>query len=432
MTISGWGNYPVIDADISTPATSAVAAHSVNEGFNGIARGLGRSYGDSSLAPQAMSMLAMDHMLEFDDASGVLVCEAGVSLAGILAVFVPRGWFLPVTPGTRFVTVGGAIGSDVHGKNHHHDGCFSQHLEWFDLVLADGNTRRVSAGAEPELFAATCGGMGLTGIITRAAIRLAPINSAYIDETTIKARNLDKLLELYDAHEAVKYSVAWIDCLSTGKQFGRSLLSLGDHATDGDLSIPAQRQLSMPVSLPNFALNPFTIRAFNTLYYHRVMQHTSSRRAYYAPFFYPLDNILHWNRLYGSSGFTQHQFVIPKAAGAAAMADLLRFIAKSGRGSFLAVLKTLGPENANWLSFPMEGYTLALDFKISKGLFEFLDELDRRVTDYGGRIYLTKDVRMSTEILRAGYPHAQKLVELRKRMGLDKTFNSLQSQRLEL
>jgi FAD/FMN-containing dehydrogenase len=263
-------------------------------------------------------------------------------------------------------------------------------------------------------------------------LQLRPINSAYIRETTYKARNLDEALALFASHDSATYSVAWIDCLARGDSLGRSLLMLGEHDQQGDLHTGSAGRLSVPVDMPGFMLNGVTIAAFNQLYYHRVRQQVSSRRVHYEPFFYPLDGVHHWNRLYGRRGFCQYQFVLPKVAGAAGVKAVLERIAAARRGSFLAVLKAFGESNANPLSFPMEGYTLALDFKLDRGLLPFLDELDRIVLDHGGRLYLAKDARMSAAVFKQSYPRWQEFVAVRQQYGADRCLHSLQSRRLGL
>lgn len=430
--MSGWGRYPFVDAEVYTPSTSgelqdllrSVRAERLTP------RGLGRSYGDSSLGGAMISSSRMAHFLSFDSDSGLLHCEAGVSLNDILEVFVPKGWFLPVTPGTRFVTVGGAIASDVHGKNHHVSGCFCDHVEFLDICLDADRIVRCSPELEADLFRATCGGMGLTGMIVSAAIRMKRISGSFIDQTTVKARDLRESLDLFDAYADKPYSVAWIDCLAQRDSLGRSLLMIGDHAAAGELHTGQSPRVSMPVDMPSALLNPLSIRAFNEMYYQRIRKSPLNSRVHYAPFFYPLDSIGEWNRMYGGQGFTQYQFVIPKDAGRDALAAILRRIAESAKGSFLAVLKTFGKQNANLLSFPMEGYTLALDFKIEQSLFPLLDRLDAMVLDYGGRLYLTKDAQMSQETFRRGYPGWERFLEVRERYGVQSRFQSKQSRRV--
>ena len=431
MEIAGWGRYPRVEARISAPRTPAAVARRLAEGAT-IARGMGRSYGDSALAPRVMACRGLDHFLSFDDQTGVLRCAAGVTLDEVVALFVPRGWFPMVTPGTRFVTVGGAVAADVHGKNHHRDGSFCDHLLELTLMLADGEVVRCSPEENAALFHATCGGMGLTGVILEAAFRLRPIRSAFIRETVLKAANLGEALALFEAHDAASYSVAWIDCLAGGRHLGRSLIMLGEHDEEGALESIGGRPLSVPLEMPAGLLNRWSVGAFNTLYYHRVLRRRLERRVHFAPYFYPLDGIRQWNHLYGRAGFLQYQFVLPKAAGMAGVSEVLERIARSGRGSFLAVLKSFGRGNRNLLSFPMEGYTLAVDLKREAGVFELLDELDRCVVDHGGRIYLAKDARMGREVFRQGYPEWEAFAELREQLGAAGRFRSLQSERLGL
>jgi len=434
MLMHGWGRYPVTDAQASAPASFARARHLVRAPAATplIARGMGRSYGDSALAPHVLDTRRLDWLLAFDPESGTLTCAAGATLHAILEVLVPRGWFLPVTPGTRYVTVGGAIASDVHGKNHHHHGCFSEFVLAFDILLADGSIVTCSRSRYADLFHATCGGMGLTGVILRASLRLLAIDSAFIDQTTCKARNLSHALALFEAQRAATYSVAWIDCLASGNALGRALVTTGEHAAQGALPAPPARALAVPFATPGALLNPHTMRAFNALYFHRQRRFRQSRRVHYQPFFYPLDRIGNWNRLYGSRGFVQYQCVLPRPAGALALHALLARVAASGRGSLLAVLKEFGAANRNPLSFPMAGYTLALDFKMAPGVLELLDELDAIVLDHGGRLYLAKDARMSAATFRRCYPQWEAFQATRERYGALGAFASLQSRRLGL
>lgn len=438
MQLAGWGRFPVIESSATFPDSDKsvldlTGRDPMAEGSPGqIARGLGRSYGDSSLALSVLDTRRLDRLIDFDEQSGLLRCGAGVSLASILEVFVPRGWFLPVSPGTKFVTVGGAIASDVHGKNHHLEGTFCDHVSGMRVATPAAGIVECSPGEHRDLFLATCGGMGLTGVIVDATFRLQPIESAYIDSTVIRATNLSEALDLFVEHEKTTYSVAWIDCLARGRSLGRSLLTLGEHASHGGLTARDQRCLSVPVDLPGGLLNHHTVRAFNALYYRRVRGGRSDRLVHYEPFFYPLDSVHQWNRIYGRGGFTQYQFVVPREGGIDALTEILDRIAASKRASFLAVLKTFGPANANYLSFPLEGYTLALDFKIEPGLFELLTTLDEVVLDQGGRLYLTKDVRMSAEAFRRGYPRWPEFAAVRQRYGADQIFSSHQSRRLHL
>lgn len=430
--IAGWGNYPLIESDIHTPSSVESLRQLLSNSFTGIPRGMGRSYGDSSLATQTISTLALNHFISFDENTGLLHCYAGVTLASILDVFAAKGWFLSVTPGTKFVTVGGAIASDVHGKNHHLDGSFCDHLISFRMITANGEMIQCSRDENYPLFKATCGGMGLTGIIIEARFVLKAIKSTYIKERTIQADNLLEAMELFEENKASPYSVAWIDCLSTGRKLGRSLIILGEHAEDNRFDIPRQSPISVPFNIPDFILNPFTTNLFTHAYYNRVFKKYTTQLNHYETYFYPLDGIHQWNKIYGKRGFLQYQFVLPKEAGFEGMNAILQKIAASHRGSFLSVLKAFKKSNENLLSFPMEGYTLALDFKLYDGLFKLLDNLDEIVLSYGGRIYLTKDSRMSEKIFKQSYPNWEEFNEIRQQFGADKTFQSNQSKRLGL
>ena len=440
MKLTGWGRYPAIDSQSVFPNQPGLVKPLIHrtENQTQIARGLGRSYGDSSLAEHSLNLSKLDNFINFDESTGELTCSAGLSFAEILRVFVPKGWFLPVTPGTQFITVGGAIASDVHGKNHHIEGSFSEHVSSISVCLASGEILECSATLHPQLFLATCGGMGLTGIILQATFKLKRIETAFIDETTFKTVNLSETLEKFEQHDSTAYSVAWIDCLATGKNLGRSLLMLGEHAlresdsTQNALHAAPHSKLNMPLDLPGFTLNSLSVKAFNTLYYGKVRQPESQRNVHYAPFFYPLDSIQNWNRMYGKKGFVQYQFVIPKSAGLVGLTEILTEIALSKRGSFLAVLKVFGKGNDNYLSFPEEGYTLALDFKLDSTLFAFLDRLDDIVLNYGGKLYLTKDARMSEKMFKQSYPLWEQFQEIRHQYDAHKAFNSLQSKRLGL
>lgn len=430
MRISGWGRFPHIEAEGLHFETRRRLACRLEELSDCIVHARGRSYGDSSLSERVILTNRFDKILAFDETSGIVTCESGVTLSEIIDAFLPRGWFPSITPGTRFISIGGAIASDVHGKNHHKAGCFSECVVSFDLMLPGGGIVRCSREENADLFHATCGGMGLTGIILEATFRLQAVKSGYIRETVIRCGNLEEVFHQFEAHHDTTYSVAWIDCLARGGKQGRSVLMLGEHADSGRLIPPPVRSFSMPFDSPAFLLNRFSIASLNRLYYAIHPDFVDGRLVPADTFFYPLDMIGGWNRLYGSGGFTQYQFVLPKAASGKGLSSILDRISRAGMGSFLAVLKLFGPQNQNLLSFPMEGYTLALDFKIQKKLFPLLDELDRIVLDHGGRLYLTKDVRMPAAVFRSGYPAWERFAALRGHYEMDRKFNSFQSRRL--
>lgn len=432
MRLHGWGRYPQVEAQQLAPLTVSASRALIGEHGSLLGRGMGRSYGDSALHDCVLNTRHLQHLLAFDASHGSLRCQAGATLDQLLDFLVPRGWFLPVTPGTRFVTVGGAVASDVHGKNHHLHGCFSEYVDELLLGLGDGSLLTCSRSEHAELFHATCGGMGLTGLIVEVALRLTPIRSAYVNQTTFKTANLEDALQGFESQRQRTYSVAWIDCLARGAELGRSVLMVGEHALDGPLQLPRQRRLAVPLDMPAALLNHASMQAFNSLYYRRARQTETERRVDYRRFFYPLDGIGQWNRLYGKRGFLQYQFVIPKAAGLQGMQAILRRIADSRRGSFLAVLKVFGEQNRNPLSFPLAGYSLALDFKYDSGLLALLDELDARVLEHGGRVYLSKDARMSEQTFKRSYPGWEQLQAVRARYGAQGKFISRQAQRLGL
>lgn len=432
MRIGGWGRYQTIEAEILLPQTQSECARMIENSAAVIPRGAGRSYGDSALNSTVIQSTYRKHFIEFDEVAGTLTCEAGVSLQEILQLIVPKGWFLAVTPGTSFVTLGGAIASDVHGKNHHTYGTFSQCVQSFKLMLGTGEVVDVSHEHLPELFRATCGGMGLTGLILSATIQLIPIQSSQIVQTTTRASCLEEVCAQFEANDLSTYSVAWIDCLASGKQLGRSLLMMGEHAQDGVLELTKPRVMNIPLEMPQGVLNHYSIKLFNTLYFYKASAKKKVQMLPLESYFYPLDAISNWNRLYGRTGFVQYQFVLPKAAGVQGLKQILNVIVKSGNGSFLAVLKVFGKANSNYLSFPIEGYTLALDFKLSTKAIDLIKELDSMVIAMGGRIYLTKDALMSEVTFKKTYSQWQEFEQVRVRYGAIGKFSSCQSKRLGL
>jgi FAD/FMN-containing dehydrogenase len=380
--------------------------------------GNGRSYGDSNLNPGGALLQArdLDRFIAFDPATGLLQCEAGVLLEEILRLVVPQGWFLPVTPGTQFVTVGGAIANDVHGKNHHVAGSFGNHVEGFELLRSDGSRRWCTPHDQPALYAATIGGLGLTGLITWASLRLRRVNNPWMVAESVKFRHLGEFFELSEASERDhEYTVSWIDCAWGGKRLGRGLFSRANHAPaqlDPALMPPAlsaasgERQRTFPFTPPVSLVNAVSLRAFNLMYFHKQRQDVVRAVQHYRPFFYPLDALLQWNRMYGPRGFYQYQCALPRECAYQATRALLALISASGQGSFLAVLKQFGDvPSKGMLSFPMPGTTLALDFpNAGPQVHRLFNALDRVVLDAGGRLYPAKDGRMSGAMFRAGCP----------------------------
>jgi decaprenylphospho-beta-D-ribofuranose 2-oxidase len=430
MNIHGWGRYQQINADIITPNSDDDYRQYLSNGPL-IARGNGRSYGDSALAERVMSMLDCNQLLAFDAANGILHCESGVLLGDIINVFLEQGWFPGVVPGTQWITVGGAIASDIHGKNHHLVGCFSEFVKSFKLLLPSGDIVQCSRSEHPKLFHATCGGMGLTGIILSAELQLIKVPGDKIIQSVTPTRNWQSLLELFNEKQKATYSVAWLDCLARGKHFGRGLFITGEHATDEQsphLSRPAK---SFPAKPMSWLLNKYSMRAFNAHYY-RNQKRSDEQHISLEDYFFPLDSVRNWNQFYGKRGFIQYQCVLPLHCAEKALTEVFNKLQDSGESALLAVLKRFGDENQNLLSFPMPGFTLALDFKASRQLPDFIKQLDDVVSYYGGRVYLTKDALVSAETFERMEPDCDPFRQLRAELGADKIFNSLQSIRLNL
>jgi decaprenylphospho-beta-D-ribofuranose 2-oxidase len=434
--LSGWAKYPVEDGFVFRPEKTSDLDKILNssEFDTYISRGLGRSYGDTALNNQSGVILNLkqNRFLGFDPETCILECEAGVSLEEIIEFFLPKGYFLPVTPGTKYVTLAGAIANDVHGKNHHRDGCISEHIVEFKLYIASGEILTCSRNENNELFWATVGGIGLTGVIVSIKIKLIKVKSSQIEVDYKKARNIEEAFELFETTDQdYQYSVAWIDCVSKGKNLGRSVLMLGNHSTnDEKLEVTKKRKINMAVDLPSFALNHVTVKSFNELYY-QSYRDNSKKLVDYDSFFYPLDSILNWNRMYGKRGFIQYQFVLPPETSKKGLRHILEKLSNSKRSSFLAVLKSFKQSNNGLLSFPTKGYTLALDIPIkNESLFSFVKELDQLVLSYGGRIYLAKDAEMDSKVFEQMYPTLDKFKKIKKEVDPTNIFSSSMSRRL--
>jgi decaprenylphospho-beta-D-ribofuranose 2-oxidase len=430
LKISSWGNYPIVDCDITLLDKRVKESLDALNHKQFIPFGNGRSYGDSAIGSNILYCKTLNYFLNFDQKNGILHVQSGVLLSDILNIIVPKGWFLYVTPGTKLITIGGAIASDVHGKNHHFEGCFSESIKELTIMLPNGDV--VTSIKGDELFKATCGGMGLTGIILDAKIYLKKINSKNINQVTIKTKNLKDTFEVFENNKDKTYSVAWIDCLAQNDSIGRCILMTGEFADDGDLNYKEKRKFNIPFYFPSWVLNYFSVKIFNFIYYNKNIYNIAEKKTNIDDFFYPLDAIDNWNRIYGKSGFTQYQFILPKDVSYDGLYEILMTISKSGKGSFLAVLKLYGEANDNFLSFPLKGYSLALDFKIEKDIFELLNILDEIVVRYGGRIYLSKDCRVKKEIFEKGYPFIEKFRQYRKANNMNLKLESLQSKRVEI
>ena len=432
---AGWGLYPVVEALVERSRTPQELRRAVQGDAPLLAQGNRRSYGDACLAPRVVSTLGMDNLLEFDPDRGLLRAEAGASLDKIIRFILPRGYFLPVTPGTKFPTLGGCIAADVHGKNHHSEGSIANFVEELEMVLADGSWLRCSRAEHPDLFWATLGGMGLTGLVYAATLRLKKVDSAYIATRSIKTRNFSEACRVFaETAEDYVYSVAWIDCLARGRALGRSIVILGDHAPAPRgrerFRLHSAAQRPVPFFLPEFVLNGWSMRAFNAAYYRRQFRRQKDALVHYNPFFYPLDAVAHWNRVYGRRGFLQYQFAVPFDGGEAFMHSVLERVAARGTASFLAVLKTFGPQEG-LLSFPLPGYTLALDLPLSdRGLVPILHGLNREVAEAGGRVYLAKDAILSATDFARMYPGLDEFRRIKRQYDPEGLFRSRQSDRL--
>jgi decaprenylphospho-beta-D-ribofuranose 2-oxidase len=400
-----------------------------------IAHGAGRAYGDAALNAQGRVMLTrrLDRMLAFDPATGLLEAEPGVSFADLLETFLPRGWLAPATPGTAFATMGGAIANDVHGKNHDRVGSFGDHLAWIDLLLPSGETMRITEASHPRLFRATVGGLGLTGIVTGLGLRMMRVPSGAVRVRERRCGDLDSFLSaLEEARTRATYSVGWIDGLARGGALGRGILETAEPEPSAELARERARTLAVPIDLPGAALNPATVGLFNAAYFRRVPENGRERVVSYRGFLYPLDAIHDWNRIYGRSGFYQFQCVLPDASSGAGLRSLLEEISRAGRASFLAVLKTLGGEGRGLLSFPMRGFTLALDFPRRSGVEELLARLEQLTLEHGGRIYLAKDAVLSAEGLRRMYPRLPEFQSVLEEVDPERLLNSDMARRLRI
>ena len=438
--LSGWGRFPRQTCHVGRPRTMDELSSMVTAGPT-IARGMGRSYGDSAInANHTIDMRSFNRMLGFDSETGQLIAEAGVILGDVIETFLPRGWFPAVTPGTKFVSIGGMIAADVHGKNHHVDGGFGNFVDWIDVMGADGTIQRCAREENADLFEWTMGGMGLTGVVVRAAIRLRKVETAWIRQQTIVGTNLKNTMDVFEKNADSRYSVAWIDCLASGRRLGRSLVMLGEHATVSDLGatqkpMPLEtkpaKALSVPINAPTWALNSLTMRAFNAAYFEMGSRNSGETLVDWNSYFYPLDRLLNWNKLYGKNGFMQFQCVLPMETSLDGLNALLTRLAESKCGTFLSVLKKMGAQERQF-SFPMAGYTLCLDFPVTPKTLALMEELDQITLRFGGRFYLAKDSRMSRETFQSSENRADAFQKQRARWNMAEKFASQQSDRVGL
>lgn len=445
-TLSGWGGYHPVVCPVAVPASHAALRQLVTDASGNphlLMRGLGRSYGDSAVEPAGTVILQnhLDRIRSFDRATGLIRCEAGVTLEDIIQMALPHGWFLPTTPGTKFVTLGGAVAADVHGKNHHIDGSFGGWIRSLNLLLADGSECECSPEQRPDLFWATIGGMGLTGIILEAELQLRPCTSAYFRVTYRRCRNLEATMKAIEETDgSYTYSVGWIDCLGRGDRLGRSILMLGNDARPEDLPaklrdrpfhVPRKRRKRVPIYFPDFALNRLTVSAFNRFYY--TVHPDREVVVDYDTYFYPLDGIHDWNRIYGRRGFVQYQALFPQATAQRGLRRVLETVGRFGLASFLAVIKRSGPANPSPLSYLFDGYTLALDIpNVGPRMLEMSQQLDKILLEEGGRLYLAKDSLMSSETFRGMYPRIEEFLAVKRAVDPENRFTSAQARRVGL
>ncbi len=443
-TISGWGNREKVSSKLYRPATTADASHHTSSYRHKnrnlpqpvIPRGNGRSYGDSSLQKQVICSRYQHTTFDFDDENGIIECDSGVLLSDIINHILPYGWFLPVSPGTSFITVGGAVAADVHGKNHHHAGCFSEYVEQIELISAGGEQISCSKQDNRNFFHATCGGMGLTGYIKRVRIKLKKIPSGHIHQISIRTRSLAESIEVLHENRDAPYSVAWVDLQKKGEQLGRGVVQLGSFdrqppsGSVPDLTPVVKPRIHIPRYWPGFFIQKASISLFNSLWY--AINRESKKWVNLIDFMYPLDKIGGWNHLFGKDGFIQYQIIIPEDATDRAFSELAEILNQSDYICTLAVLKNHGEVNNNYLSFPQKGFSLAMDFKPTKNLQKLISKFNEVAKKHGGRINLCKDSLMDRELFDAGYPHADRFRAFRKQNQLSHVFNSLQSERLGL
>ncbi len=425
VATTSWGRVVHGQSRVGEPAfhdelLARLASHPAATGASArglLAHGLGRSYGDVCLndGGSLLRMGRLDRVIAADWTTGVVRAEAGLTIGGLLEIGVPRGWFVPVTPGTKFVTLGGAVANDVHGKNHHEAGTFGCHVRALGLLRGDGTLLEIGPTQRPQLFAATTGGLGLTGIIAWVELQLQPVVSSEFETQTVRLKDLDAFFEVAAASHDWPYTVAWVDCLASGRSLGRGLFNRGRHAPDGPLQPHGGRaRARVPLDAPSSLLGPATVRLFNAAY-SRQPAGGETKRVPYDSFLYPLDGITDWNRLYGRRGFYQHQSVVPTAAAPRALQRLLELTSSEGQGSFLVVLKLFGPRaSPGILSFPREGATFALDLP-NRGAAtrRLLDRMAETVLEAGGRLYPAKDATMTGAQFRAGFPRWREVEALR-------------------
>ena len=437
--ISGWGLHPKVEAIKKKPKTLKELRELISSNAL-IARGNGRSYGDSAINRlNTIDMTEFNRFLHFNKKTGLVIAQAGILLKDIIDTFLPKGWFPNVTPGTKYVTLGGMVAADIHGKNHFKSGTFRKYIEWIEIINHQGKIMRCSRKENTELFLWTIGGMGLTGVIINVAFYLKKIETAWINQHKLVCKNINQTFELFESNIDSTYAVAWIDCFAKGKNLGRSVLMLGEHAKVDEIynfqklspfKTFKKKNFSIPFFFPSFFLSNFSMKIFNSLKY-QISKFSSEKNIVdWDTFFYPLDKILNWNKIYGYKGFAQFQCVIPLSVSRKGISEMLNLISDSNSTCFLAVLKRFGQDESNF-SFPMEGYSLALDFPINKENLLLMNSLDQITVKYGGRFYLVKDSRLKRKIFKKSDARIKNFKVFRENK-YNSNYRSCQSDRLDL
>jgi len=445
ILLSGWGRYPAVETVLLKPENMEAFGECLTPlgSTTTIARGLGRSYGDAAINGRGatVSVERLNRILDVDYKTGHVVCEPGVTIEDLIVKFLPAGWFPLVVPGTKFVTVAGAIASDIHGKNHHRNGSFVNCVVSFQLITANGTSIVCSREENATLFWATVGGMGLTGFISQIEMKLERVESAYIKQKIVKTKDLDETLEAFERLEpGFQYSVAWIDCLAKKQKLGRGIVIFGNSAEMNDLEPKQYRspfrvgnnfELNVDFDVPSFIMNRLSISAFNEVFYASHFGKESESIVPYNRFFFPLDRVHSWNRLYGKNGFVQYQCVVPFGGGRENLVKMLEISARYGQSSFLCVLKRLGPEQG-LLSFPKPGYTITFDMPVKPGLFDLIKEFDALLLQSEGRVYLAKDSYLNAEQFRRMYPKWDLWMDIKEKIDPSGRLRSTLSDRLGL
>lgn len=428
--MTGWGLYPKTESYFYEIKDYDENLNNLVNDF--IPRGNGRSYGDSSLSKNIISTLNLKKIVEFDKKNGKIILQSGVLLNDLINLILPEGWFLPVSPGTKFISIGGAIASDIHGKNHHLVGCISNFVNHLRIFVPGQGEIYCDNLKNNELFKNTLGGMGLTGLVLEVGLKLLKINSTYIEQTTIKTKNLRETFNIMEQNLNVQYTVCWLDTSAQKQNIGRGLVYLGNHSLDDNVHFKSKKSIKINKNLIPKLCSNYLFKILNFLFYKKNFFKVKKEKLYFDDYFYPLDKIFNWNYFYGKNGFLQYQFCIPLNNSYDGILEILKEIQKNKNTSFTSVLKLMGDKNQNTLSFPIKGYTLALDFPIDQNIFELLDKLDKIVIKNNGRVYLTKDARLKKDSFIQMYKNYKIFYEFRKKNNLLDKIYSNQSKRLDI